>query len=103
MVNRFRLQRINGTGPEEGPLFRAIRAHSNFVEYTPFTFLLLFLAELNGAPTSWVHVAFTTLFFARVAHCSFGLYKGVGSLRKAGFLTTAVVMIGAALYNVRLG
>lgn len=102
-MNRLRVQRFDGAGSEDGSLFRAVRAHGNFVEYTPFTFMLLFLAELNGAPTSWVHVAFTTLFFARVAHCSFGIYKGVGSLRKVGFMATAAVMIGAALYNVSVG
>ncbi|WFD35949.1 hypothetical protein MCUN1_002820 [Malassezia cuniculi] len=103
IVNRFRHKKPVGISNEDDGLSRAQRAHGNFLEYTPFTFLLLFLAELNGAPTAWVHSAFAVLFVARVAHCSFGIYKGILPFRKYGFLTTVAVMVGTALYNFSLG
>lgn len=100
IVRRISEKRLNGAGAEDTALYRATRAHANYVEYTPFAFVLLFLAELNGAPTSWVHAAFTALFASRVAHCTFGINNGVIPLRKGGFLLTIVVMVSSALYNV---
>lgn len=105
-------QRMN-TGKTDGgaeqptsPLGRAIRAHANFAEYTPFTFALLFIAELNGAPTKWVHLAYLTLFVSRVLSGT-GLIapkeKNLGSLRKFGFIGTMVVLAGTGLYNFGLG
>ena len=87
---------------DEAKLKRAIRAHSNFTESTPFAFFLIFLAELNGAPTSLVHGAFTTLFLARVAHGSLGITTDntVGIGRPIGALTTLAVTALAGVYNV---
>ena len=83
-------------------LHRAVRAHANFAEYTPFTFVLLFLAELNGAPTKYVHAAYVTLFVSRVA-AGLGLNcaKPGNAARVVGFLGTIAVMVGSGLYNVR--
>ncbi|WFD41444.1 hypothetical protein MPSI1_000071 [Malassezia psittaci] len=88
--------------PEGSSLRRAVRAHANFVEYTPLTFLLLFLAELNGAPTKYVHAAYFTLFVSRVAS-SVGLLLGnkYQAARASGFIGTLVVLAGSGLYNVR--
>lgn len=91
-------------GKEEpgSPLSRAVRAHANFAEYTPLSFLLLFLAELNGAPTKYVHAAYVTLFVTRVsAGLGLQLGKCEHALRAFGFLGTLSVMLGAGLYNVR--
>lgn len=87
---------------DEG-LKRAARAHGNFVEYTPFAFGLLFLAELNGAPTAWVHAGYLSLFALRVSHF-FGIQYPTKSMicRKVGFLGTLAVVLGAGLYNVRI-
>jgi hypothetical protein len=81
-----------------------VRAHANFFEYTPFTFVLLFLAELNGAPTAWIHAAYSTLFVARVSH-GFAMLRPSHQkvLRIFGFAGTVVVMLGAGLYNLGLG
>lgn len=92
-------------GDDEAKLKRAIRAHSNFSETTPFAFFLIFLAELNGAPTSLVHGAFSALFAARIAHSEiFGIRsdKGGGIGRVVGFFTTYGITLGAGLYNVSL-
>lgn len=83
-------------------LQRAVRAHGNFSESAPFAFFLIFLAELNGAPTSLVHAAYTTLFAARVAHANLGIQAensaAVG--RPIGAIVTLAVTVGAGLYNV---
>lgn len=91
------------TPQREEALQTARRSHANFAEYVPFTFGLLFLAELNGAPTSWVHAAYTALFAFRVSHATLGMHigSGVNLGRKVGFIGTLVVMLGAGLYNVR--
>lgn len=93
----------NGEEQSGTPLSRAVRAHGNFSEYTPFAFLLLFLAELNGAPTKWVHAAYVTLFLSRVS-AGLGLTKEKANnvFRKFGFIGTLNVILGAGLYNVRL-
>ncbi|KAL9937504.1 hypothetical protein V8E36_003913 [Tilletia maclaganii] len=90
---------------DEAKLRRAVRAYGNFTETTPFAFLLLFIAELNGAPTALVHAGFTTLFAARVLHGSFGIQAenaaAVG--RPVGYVASLVVTLAAGLYNLRLG
>lgn len=85
-------------------LSRAVRAHGNFAETTPFAFLMIFLAELNGAPTSLVHAAYSTLFLARVAHGT-GIQAPdtVGNGRLVGFAATVLVSLTAGLYNLNLG
>lgn len=87
---------------ELAKLQRAIRAHGNFSETAPFAFFLIFLAELNGAPTSLVHAAYTTLFAARVAHANLGIQAENSAAigRPIGTLVTLAVTISAGLYNV---
>ncbi|KAI3618491.1 hypothetical protein CBS9595_002854 [Malassezia furfur] len=81
-------------------LHRAVRAHANFAEYTPFAFVLLFLAELNGAPTKYVHAGYVALFTSRVA-AGLGLNcaKPGNAMRVFGFVGTLAVMVGTGLYN----
>lgn len=103
--HRCNLKKFSAADNEsDARLSAAVRAHANFAEYTPFAFGLLFLAELNGAPTAWVHGAYATLFAARVAH-SVGMVNQCfnGILRKVGFLTTLAVTLGAGVYNFSLG
>ncbi|KIS68350.1 uncharacterized protein UMAG_03445 [Mycosarcoma maydis] len=90
---------------ELAKLQRAIRAHGNFSETAPFAFFLIFLAELNGAPTSLVHAAYTTLFAARVAHANLGIQAENSAAigRPIGTLVTLAVTISAGLYNLNLG
>ncbi|WFD30721.1 hypothetical protein MSPP1_001745 [Malassezia sp. CBS 17886] len=102
VVHRMRLS--PATPAKEAKLNQAVRAHGNFAENVPFAFLLLFLAELNGAPTAWVHSAYTVLFLCRVAHGQ-GMQCGDGhnTARRIGFIGSALVLIGSAAYNFTLG
>ncbi|GAC93865.1 hypothetical protein PHSY_001432 [Pseudozyma hubeiensis SY62] len=93
------------TPAEVAKLQRAVRAHGNFAESAPFAFFLIFLAELNGAPTSLVHAAYTTLFAARVAHANIGIQAENAAAigRPIGAIVTLAVTVGAGLYNLNLG
>lgn len=86
----------------EEKLKKTVRAHGNFAESTPFAFFLIFLAELNGAPTYLVHAAYSTLFLGRVAHAEIGIRAadslGVG--RPIGTIATLAVTLAAGAYNV---
>ncbi|CAO1629741.1 unnamed protein product [Sympodiomycopsis kandeliae] len=86
-------------------LKRSVRAHGNFVETTPFAFFLIFLAELNGAPTYLVHAAYSSLFLARVAHSEAGIRAKdtVAVGRPIGTIVTLAVTLGAGIYNLSLG
>ena len=89
---------------DEAALKRAVRSAGNFSEHTPFAFFLIFISELNGAPTAIVHGAYTTLFLARVAH-DIGIKapNSVGLGRPIGFAVTALLTVGAGAYNVSRG
>ena len=49
-------------------MLRAIRVHSNFAEYVPFGLLLLYLAEIQGAPSVAVHGVGLCLTIGRLSH-----------------------------------
>ncbi|EPQ30099.1 uncharacterized protein PFL1_02216 [Pseudozyma flocculosa PF-1] len=99
--------RLNSKSPnaqDDTKLKQAVRAHANFNETVPLGFFLIFLAELNGAPTSLVHAAYTTLFLSRVAH-ALGITapNASGRGRPIGAAGTLLVTLGAGLYNLNLG
>lgn len=84
-------------------LLRAIRAHGDFAELVPITLINLFLSELNGAPTAWVHGSLAALFVARVLH-SIGIQcDKYFLLRSIGFYGNLLILFGASLYNLSLG
>lgn len=87
---------------DEAKLKRAVRAHGNFAETAPFAFFLIFLAELNGAPTSLIHGAYATLFLGRVAHGELGITREntLGLGRPIGAISSIIVTTAAGLYNV---
>ncbi|KAN0060815.1 hypothetical protein ACQY0O_007474 [Thecaphora frezii] len=88
----------------ERQLKQAVRAHANFSESTPFAFFLIFLAELNGAPTSLVHAAYSALFVARVAH-THGImqHNSMGIGRVVGAYLSFGITVAAGVYNLNLG
>lgn len=80
-----------------------MRASGNFSEHTPFAFFLIFMSELNGAPTALCHGAFSLLFVARVAHNVGITAKSENKLalgRPIGFVLTTLVTVSAGVYNV---
>ena len=49
-------------------LHERIRRHGNFVEWVPLVLLLLVIAELQGTPRLWLHLAGGLLVLGRVIH-----------------------------------
>lgn len=47
---------------------RAMRVHANFAEYVPLALLLIYFAEVSGAPVALVHVLGLCLLTGRLAH-----------------------------------
>ena len=87
-------------------LLSCIRHHGNFIEWVPFMLILMMLAELQGAPQSWLYAAGGLLLLGRVVH-PFGLKpENPGhSLRYVGNGSNwlAVAILGAALVRIVTG
>lgn len=66
--------RMKGAGPEIGTndendeFFRAVRAHANFIEYTPLFLILLTLLELADAPSLFMSLLGGTFIIGRISH-----------------------------------
>ncbi len=53
-------------------MLRAIRVHSNFAEYVPYTLFLIFLSETHGASLVFIHGMCLALMVGRISH-AFGI------------------------------
>jgi uncharacterized membrane protein YecN with MAPEG domain len=79
-----------------------MRAHSNFVEYTPFFVILLALIELARGSETWLWAAAILFILARLAH-AFGMDRPApNALRVAGAAVTWLVLLGLAVYALYL-
>lgn len=80
-----------------------MRAHSNFVEYTPFFLILLALVELAAGQPLWLWAVAILFILARIIHV-FGMDRpGANPLRGAGAAISALILAGLALYAIYLG
>lgn len=95
---KFKIGVGTGNSPE---LERAVRVHGNFIEYVPFTLLLLGLYETGGGPAWAVHAAGILLVAARVAHAA-GLTSSPGRSpgRFGGVVTTWLLILALSVANV---
>ena len=84
-----------GDGGDE-MVTRRMRAHANFVEYTPFFLILLGLTELAWGTNIWLWGAAIVFILGRIAH-PFGM-DGNGKLRMFGILSTMLVLLGLSIY-----
>lgn len=79
-------------------MLRAMRVHSNFAEYVPFTLLLSFMLESLGAPRILIHALCIALLCGRLCHA-----YGVSQLsekfgyRVLGMALTFTALMGSAL------
>lgn len=84
-----------GDGDDER-LARRIRAHANFIEYTPLALLLILLNELLGGAGWLIHGLGVALLFGRSVH-AWSLAARSQRGRVVGMSCTfAVLIIGAA-------
>ena len=79
-----------------------MRAHSNFVEYTPFVLILIGLIEYARGPQTWLWLVGIAFLLSRILH-AFGMDRaGANPLRAVGIGVTMLVMIGLAIYALLL-
>ncbi|MDP3269354.1 MAG: MAPEG family protein [Legionella sp.] len=84
-------------------LERVIRAHGNFIEYTPITLILMLCAEANQA--HWVILFILALFFilGRALHAYAFIYnKTHFKFRVRGMILTFSVILFLAVLNISL-
>lgn len=92
-----------GDGGHPG-LTARMRAHANFVEYTPFFLILLALIELAVGSNVWLWVVAVVFILGRIAH-AFGMDRPLPDrlrLRTVGVVITLLVLLGLALYAIAL-
>ncbi len=79
-----------------------MRAHANYVEYTPFFLILLGLIEMAQGSTFWLWGAGILFILGRIAHV-FGMDSAkVSPLRMIGIIVTITVLLGLAIYALMI-
>jgi uncharacterized membrane protein YecN with MAPEG domain len=79
-----------------------MRAHANFVEYTPLFLILLGLIELARGSQDWLWAVAILFILARLAH-PFGMDRPAPNpLRMGGTIVTWTVLIGLAGYALAI-
>lgn len=86
------------------PLDLSIRVHANFAEYIPLALILMGAIEINSGNIRWLHICGQVLVAGRLLHATGLLLKGPGTSapRFIGTAATFTVMIGLAIWNMRL-
>lgn len=79
-------------------LLRRVRAHANFIEYAPYTLLLLGLLETLRAAPAYLHAIGIALLAGRIAHAiALSSPGGIMLLRVGGMALTFTALTLAAL------
>jgi len=81
-------------------LIARMRAHANFVEYTPFVLILIALIEYNIGSPLWLSVVSILYLVGRVAHV-LGM-DGLARAREIGITITLLTLVGLGLYAAAL-
>jgi uncharacterized protein len=100
----FRCSRVRITGKVlvgsgGNPLLETrMRAHANFVEYTPFVLILMGLLEYGAASRTGLFAAGVVYVLGRIVH-AFGMdQRRNNPLRAGGALATWAVLTGLAVW-----
>lgn len=89
-----------GDGGEKA-LSKAIRVQANCVEYASIGLILLFGAELQGAPTWAIHGLGVTLLLGRVLHAfGFGSTPQIVPARIWGMVLSLGMILIASISNI---
>lgn len=76
-------------------LIARMRAHANFVEYTPIVLILIGLIELAEGTSPWLWAVGVVYVLARICH-AFGM-DGVVRLRFIGTAVTMLTLVGLGI------
>ncbi len=91
---------LMGDGGNEA-LVAAMRAQSNFVEYTPFVLILLAAIELAWGSPLWLWVVSTVYLVGRICH-GLGMTGAFKQGRMIGTLTTLLILLGLSVAAVAI-
>lgn len=91
---------LMGDGGNEG-VIAAMRAHANFVEYTPFILILIGLIEMGTGTSTWLWIVSGVFLLGRVAH-ALGMTGGLPRGRMVGTIITMLTLLGLGLYAVAI-
>ncbi len=91
---------LMGDGGSE-PMIAAMRAHSNFVEYTPFVLVLLAVIELAWGSPLWLWVVSGAYLIGRLLH-GIGMTGIFKAGRGIGILVTMLVTLGLAAVAIAI-
>ena len=100
-LNLRRTLRISIGDSGNEMMLRAMRVHSNFAEYVPFSLLLILLVEMQAAPPGLVHTLCLCLLVGRLAH-AFGVsqLKENYGYRVFGMVLTFTTLVASAVYLI---
>jgi uncharacterized membrane protein YecN with MAPEG domain len=98
---RIRVNGPGGVGDLGIPVLRArMRAHANFVEYTPFVLILMALLEYAGGSAELLKGAGSVYLLARVLH-AFGIERPRFTMQLMGAVGTWIVLLTLAIWAIR--
>ncbi|HMJ92922.1 MAG TPA: MAPEG family protein [Allosphingosinicella sp.] len=84
------------------PLVRRMRAQANYIENMPFFLILLGLVEMASGSSLWLWIVGALFIVARILH-GLGMDQPSPSrLRMIGMVSTALLLLGLALYALAL-
>ena len=85
----------------EKALSRSVRAQGNFIEYTPFFLILLFIAEFNGSHPHFLYLVSCLFLISRLMHgIGFGFMKHSPFLRIGGTTLTFFSILLITVFNI---
>ena len=82
-------------------LIAAMRAQSNFVEYTPFVLILIGLIEMATGTSTWLWIVMSLYMLGRVAH-GLGMTDSLPKGRMVGTIITFLTLLGLAIYAIAI-
>jgi uncharacterized protein len=98
---RIRLSGPGGVGDLGIPVLQArMRAHANFVEYTPFVLILMALLEYSDGSTELLKGIGIVYLLARVLH-AFGIERPRFTMQLIGAVGTWIVLLMLAIWAIR--
>ena len=98
---RIRNKVMTGDAGNERVVAR-MRAHANFVEYTPFFLILLGLVEMARGSETWLWIVAILYILARILHV-FGMDRPtVNPLRMVGIVVSLLALLVLAIYAIAI-
>ncbi len=83
-------------------LIAAMRAHANYVEYTPFVLVLLGFIEVGVGSQWWLWMVALVYLVGRVAHALGMTLDSPLRLRLIGTVVTMLTLAGLGIYAITL-